>query len=115
LLNLCRRHRLLLVRVTADPAPGVAGLAGAPGHPPNPGAPADRNYAQVSLAGGQGTAALHALICHPAMTVLVRPDRVIAAVTTVPRLPRPPWSVLPDGNTAASRDSRSSNMIHLKS
>jgi 3-(3-hydroxy-phenyl)propionate hydroxylase len=93
LLNLCRRHRLLLVRVTAGPAPGVAELAGVPGHAPDPGQPANRNYAEVSLAGGHATAALQVLIRDSDIAVLVRPDRVIAAVTNAPRLPRPPWSV----------------------
>ncbi len=106
LLSLCRRHGLLLVRVTAGPAPGVDGLAGAPGHAPDLGQPAERSYAEVRPAGGHGTAALQALIRDPGMAVLVRPDRVIAAVATAPRL-RPPWGIPAGGDTAPSRDSRS--------
>ena len=78
LLALCRRHRLLVVRVAADPAPGVAELAGTPGHAPDPGQPAERNYAEVSPVGSHGIAALQALIRDPDMAVLVRPDRVVA-------------------------------------
>ena len=107
LLALCRRHRLLVVRVAADPAPGVAELAGTPGHAPDQGQPAERNYAEVSPVGSHGIAALQALIRDPDMAVLVRPDRVVAAVATAPRLPRPPWSIPADGDTAPSGDSRS--------
>jgi 3-(3-hydroxy-phenyl)propionate hydroxylase len=103
LLSLCRRHRLLLVRVTAGSAPDVAEPGGVPGDAPDQGQRADCNYAEVSLAGGNGTAALQALIRDPDMAVLVRPDRVIAAVTTAPRLPRPHWNITADGVTASSR------------
>jgi 3-(3-hydroxy-phenyl)propionate hydroxylase len=114
LLSLCRRHGLLLVRVTAAPAPGVAGLAAVPGHAPDPGQPADRGYAVVDRASGHRTA-LQALIRDPGMAVLVRPDRVIAGIATAHRLPHPPWSVPAAGDPASSRDPKSPNVITLKS
>ena len=115
LVSLCQRHRLLLVRVTAAPAPGVAGQVTPPGHAPATGLTADRDYAEVSPAGGHGTAALLALIRDPAMAVLVRPDRVIADVATAPRLPCPPWTMPTAAAPALSREAPSPNVINLNS
>jgi 3-(3-hydroxy-phenyl)propionate hydroxylase len=102
LLSLCRRHRLLLVRVTAAAAPGVAAQLGGPR--PRHGPDGGSDYAELSLADSHGTAALQALIHDPAMAVLVRPDRVIAGVATAPRLPRPPWTIPAAAAPAPSRE-----------
>ncbi len=115
LLSLCRCYRLLLVRVTAASAPGVAGPAGIPGHASDPGQPAEGEYAEVSPVGGDGSAVLQALIRDPRMAVLVRPDRVIAAVAAAPRLPRPRWSFPAARDPAPSPGFRSPDLIHLKS
>jgi hypothetical protein len=84
LMDLCRRHRLLLVKVSdaAGSAPGAAA-----------GAPAAGGWAEVCLDDGGGAACLQALTGGPGLTIIVRPDRVIAAVATRGRLPRLPWSV----------------------
>jgi hypothetical protein len=115
LVSLCQRHRLLLVRVTAAPAPDVAGQVRPPGHFPGTGLAADRDYAEVSPAGGHGTDALQALVRNPAMALLVRPDRVIAGVATAPRLPRPPWTMPAAAAPAPSREAPSPNVINLNS
>jgi 3-(3-hydroxy-phenyl)propionate hydroxylase len=114
LVSLCQRHRLLLVRVTAAPAPGAASQVRPPGHAAVTG-PADRDYAEVSPAGGHGTAALQALVRDPAMAVLVRPDRVIAGVATSPRLPCPRWGMPAAEAPAPSREAPSPHVINLNS
>jgi 3-(3-hydroxy-phenyl)propionate hydroxylase len=84
LVDLCRRHRLLLVKVsdTAGSAPGAAA-----------GAPAAGGWAEICLDDDGGGACLQALTARPELTIIVRPDRVIAAVAPRGRLPRLPWSV----------------------
>jgi hypothetical protein len=86
LVDLCRRHRLLLVKISdaAASAPGTAA-----------GAPAAGDWAEVCLDDGSGAACLQALTAGPGLTIIVRPDRVIAAVATRGRLPRMPWSAPP--------------------
>jgi 3-(3-hydroxy-phenyl)propionate hydroxylase len=83
LAGFCRRHGLVLVRISA---PGT-------GTPPGPGAQQDAGWIDVRLAGDTAPAGLRALAADPALTVLVRPDRVIADVGTGSRLPRLPWSI----------------------
>jgi 3-(3-hydroxy-phenyl)propionate hydroxylase len=87
LVGLCRRHRLLLVRI------GGARTVGGPGPAPGLDQKAARDWVEVSPTGDRGTAALQALIGCRAAIVLVRPDRVVADVATVPRLPRLPWTI----------------------
>ncbi len=84
LVDLCRRHHLLLVRIsgTVGSSPGAA-----------TGAPAAGDWAEVCLHDGGGAACFQALTGDPGQTIIVRPDRVIAAVATRGRLPRLPWSV----------------------
>jgi 3-(3-hydroxy-phenyl)propionate hydroxylase len=93
LVDLCRRHGLLLVRIsapaTADdsaPAPETA-----------------RGWADVRIGGHNNAAPLQALISDPTLSVVVRPDRVIAAVATRSRLPRLPWSTPAATAPAADR------------
>ena len=80
----CRRHGLALVRVSGT------------GTPPRTGADPDAGWIDVRLTGDGRSAvpqALTALRSNPALTVIVRPDRVIAAVTPRHRMPYPPWPI----------------------
>ena len=78
----CRRHGLALVRVSSSPGTGAPGRSGAD---------ADAGWTDVRLAADRRPACLQALAANPALTVIVRPDRVIAAVEPRCRLPRLPW------------------------
>ena len=78
----CRRHGLVLVRISSSPGTGAPGRSGA-----DP----DGGWIDVRLAADPRPACLQALAANPALTVIVRPDRVIAAVEPRCRLPRLPW------------------------
>ena len=80
LAGFCRRHGLVLARISA------------PGTEP-PGTQPDAGWIDVRLAGDAPPPGLRALVADPALTVLVRPDRVIAAVGTRSRPPRLPWLI----------------------
>jgi 3-(3-hydroxy-phenyl)propionate hydroxylase len=80
LTQFCRRHGLILARISAS------------GTEP-PGTQRDAGWIDVRLAGGTPPAGLCALVADPALTVLVRPDRVVAAVGPRSRLPRLPWHI----------------------
>jgi 3-(3-hydroxy-phenyl)propionate hydroxylase len=84
LVDLCRRHRLLLIKVSngAGSAPGAAASA-----------PAAGDWAEVCLDDDSGAACFQPLTGRPGLTIIVRPDRVIAAVATRGRLPHLPWSI----------------------
>jgi hypothetical protein len=84
LVDLCHRHRLLLVQVGAAPAADIPGHAGGPDHQ------ADDGWVEVTVTSDRGTAALQALMARPGVSVLVRPDRVVADVTAASRLPACP-------------------------
>jgi len=80
----CRRHGLVLVRISGT------------GTQPRAGAEQDAGWIDVRLTGDgrpAGPHALTALRSNPALTVIVRPDRVIAAVTPRHRMPYPPWPI----------------------
>jgi 3-(3-hydroxy-phenyl)propionate hydroxylase len=79
LVDLCRRHRLLLITVSNG-----AGSA--------PGAPAG-DWAGIRLEDDSGAACFQPLTGRPGLTIIVRPDRVIAAVAARGRLPHLPWTV----------------------
>jgi hypothetical protein len=104
LVDHCRQHRLLLVRVSGPP--------GERGNAQRSGAPAGNGWADVRLVSDREPLVLRALTGNPALTVLVRPDRVVAAVDSRARLPRLPWSipgrlrsrVQPDDRLSAERD-----------
>ena len=83
LADFCRRHGLVLARITP---PGT-------GTSPGPGAQRDAGWIDIRLASDAAPAGLRALAADPALTVLVRPDRVVAAVGTRSRLPRLPWYI----------------------
>ena len=83
LADFCRRHGLVLTRISA---PGT-------GTPPGSGAQQDADWIDVRLADDATSASLRGLAADPELTVLVRPDRVVAAVGTRTRLPRLPWYI----------------------
>ena len=76
LVTACRRYGITLLRVTDD----ASGLS------------TETAWVTACLAPGQATR-LRALTGDPSLTVLVRPDRVIAAVATGSGLPVPPWTL----------------------
>jgi 3-(3-hydroxy-phenyl)propionate hydroxylase len=76
LLALCQKHGVTPVRVTADACAE----------------PVDTGWVDTRLAPG-GVTGLQALADEPSLTVLVRPDRVIAAVATRSQPPRLPWTI----------------------
>ena len=84
LTDFCRRHGLVLVRISSTSRTGT---------PAGPGAGEDADWIDVHLAGDAPPAGMRALVADPALTVIVRPDRVIAAVEPRHRLPRLPWYV----------------------
>ena len=80
----CRRHGLVLVRISSTPGTHTSG---------GPGTQQDAGWIDVRLADGAPPAGMRALTANPALTVIVRPDRVIAAAGTRSRLPRLPWHI----------------------
>ena len=85
LAGFCRRHNLVLLRVSSA-APGT-------GTPARANADPAADFIDIRLAGGEPAPGLHRLAASPAMTVIVRPDRVIAAVAPGYQLPHLPWHV----------------------
>jgi len=93
LADLCDRYGIQLLRVRA---------ATAPDDPARPGSPAarqpgraPRRWIEVRLVGGEPTGPMQAMLARPALSVLVRPDRVIAATADGHRLPAVPWPIRP--------------------
>ncbi len=87
LADFCRRHGLVLVRISSSHAAGTTA---------RPAADPDAGWIDVRLAGERRPAGLRALSVlgsNPALTVVVRPDRVVAAVVPRCQLPRLPWTV----------------------
>jgi 3-(3-hydroxy-phenyl)propionate hydroxylase len=80
LAEFCRRHGLAVARISA------------PGAEP-PGTQQDADWIDVRLADDAPPAGLRALVADPALTVLIRPDRVVAAVGTRSRPPCLPWNI----------------------
>ena len=78
----CRQQGLVLVRISA---PGTQ-------TPAQPSADADPDWTDIRLADSQSTE-LQALAANPALTVIVRPDRVVAAAALRHRPPRLPWHI----------------------
>ena len=93
----CQRHGLVLIRISGPP--GASGPAG-------PGTEENGGWIDARLAGHGQPGGLRALILNPGLTVIVRPDRVIAAAGTRSRLPQLPWYIpatAARGHAAASR------------
>ncbi len=85
LADYCRRHGLVLVQISSTP-PGTRSLE-------RPGVGPDTDWIEVRLPADGQAAGLQALAANPALTVVVRPDRVVAAVEPRNRLPRLPWHI----------------------
>ena len=77
----------------ARPRPGPDQQHTGTGTPGGPGPQEDAGWIDVRLAGDAPPAGLRALAANPALTVIVRPDRVVAAAGTRCRLPRLPWHI----------------------
>ena len=80
----CRRHGLALVRIIGT------------GTQPRPGADPDAGWINIRLRDDGRPAVPHAMTAlrsNPALTVIVRPDRVVATVEPQYRLPRLPWPI----------------------
>jgi 3-(3-hydroxy-phenyl)propionate hydroxylase len=84
LADFCRQHGLILVRISSTPG-------SRPGTPARPSDERDADWIDVRLADDAPPAGILALVADPALTVIVRPDRVVAAVEPRHRLPRLPW------------------------
>jgi 3-(3-hydroxy-phenyl)propionate hydroxylase len=105
LADQCRRHGLLLVKISPAVAAGASATAAAP-DPQTAG-----GWAEVRLDGG-GAGCLQALTTSPELTIIVRPDRVIAAVATRSRFPRLPWRIPAAPVARASWMTRSSKVTN---
>ena len=73
---------------------------------PAPGGPRTQENAgwtEARLADDAPTAGMRALTANPALTILVRPDRVVAAAEPRRRLPRLPWYVPATAGTGSRR------------
>ena len=86
LVDLCRRHGLLLIRISTGSGCGPADREATRAGP---------GWTEARLAGGEPLAVRRALTADPALAVVVRPDRVVAAVAPGRALPRLPWAVPP--------------------
>jgi 3-(3-hydroxy-phenyl)propionate hydroxylase len=84
LADYCRSHGLVLVRISSSPGTHIPG---------GPGTKQDAGWTDIRLAADAPPAVMRALTANPALTVIVRPDRVIAAAESRDRLPRLPWNV----------------------
>ena len=71
----------------------ISSAAPGTGTPAHADAAPAAGWTGIRLAGNESTPGLHALAASPALTVIVRPDRVIAAVAAGYRLPQLPWHV----------------------
>jgi 3-(3-hydroxy-phenyl)propionate hydroxylase len=85
LVGFCHRHGLVLVQIS-NTAPNT-------GKTRQPGAGPDTDRIGIRLVADRRAAGLQVLATNPALTVIVRPDRVIAAVEGRDRLPRLPWLI----------------------
>jgi 3-(3-hydroxy-phenyl)propionate hydroxylase len=85
LADYCHRHGLVLVQISSTP-PGTRS-------PERPGVGPDTDRIDVRLPADGQAAGLQTLAANPALTVVVRPDRVVAAVEPRNRLPRLPWHI----------------------
>ncbi len=85
LMSFCRRHGLVLVRVSGPASPQAP-----PGYqdPARSGPVEEGRWTDIRLAGDGPPGGLRALIRDPALSVVVRPDRVIATAGTRARPPR---------------------------
>jgi 3-(3-hydroxy-phenyl)propionate hydroxylase len=84
LVDFCRRNGLVLVRISSTPVSAT---------PAGPGVEEDTGWTEIRLTDDAPPAAMRALAADPGLTVIVRPDRVVAAVQPRSRRPRLPWYI----------------------
>ncbi len=92
LAGFCERYGLALLRIRQGSVPEDSPV------PLREAAAEDAGKARwtdVCLAAGDPAGALGALIADPELSVLLRPDRVIAAISAGGRLPEVPWPIRP--------------------
>jgi hypothetical protein len=87
LAGFCHRHGLVLVQIS-NATPSTR-------NPREPGIDPDTERIDICLVAGRRAGDLQVLAADPALMVIVRPDRVIAAAERRHRLPRLPW-LIPD-------------------
>jgi hypothetical protein len=94
LIGFCRRHGLALIRISSAPGTRRAGTR-RPGtrRPGWSESQQDGGWTDVRLTSDGQPGGLGTLAARPALAVIVRPDRVIAAAATSGQPPRLPWSV----------------------
>ena len=85
LTDLCDRYGIQLLRVRAATAPDEPTRASFTCR--RPARPATYRWIEVRLAGGELSGPVQALLARPALSILVRPDRVIAAAADRRPLP----------------------------
>jgi 3-(3-hydroxy-phenyl)propionate hydroxylase len=79
LVRACERDGVLLVRVTTGQAEAASG----------------EGYFEAQVVGSVAGSGLELLVAAPAAAMLVRPDRVVAALDVEGRPPKVPWSLRP--------------------
>ncbi len=89
LADMCDRYGIQLLRVRPETEPHE------PGRLCSPAARQPDRWIEVRLTGGEPSGPMRALVAQPALAILVRPDRVIAAAATRRRLPVVPWPIRP--------------------
>jgi 3-(3-hydroxy-phenyl)propionate hydroxylase len=98
LAGFCERYGLALLRIRRgslpDDNPG-------PLRPSADGGTRKAPWTDVCLPAGDPAGPMRALIADPGLSVLVRPDRVIAAVAAGRRLPEVPWPIRPQHQDAS--------------
>jgi 3-(3-hydroxy-phenyl)propionate hydroxylase len=107
LADLCDRYGIQLLRVRAGTASDEPLRPGSPAAG-QPDCAADR-WTEIWQAGGEASGPMQALVAQPALAMLVRPDRVIAAAAAGRRLPVVPWPIRPH---AGARPAASAPAIH---
>jgi 3-(3-hydroxy-phenyl)propionate hydroxylase len=97
LAGFCERYRLALLRIRPGPVPedNLVPLRGAAAEDCR-----TARWTDVCLLQGDLASPLRALIADPGISVLLRPDRVIAAVAVGGRLPEVPWPIRPQNPLA---------------
>jgi len=91
LVEFCRHHGLALVQISA---PGTR-------TPGEPGTQENAGWTEVRLADDAPPAGMRALTADPALTLIVRPDRVVAAAAPRHRQPHLPWHIPATAGTAS--------------
>jgi hypothetical protein len=105
LAGFCHWYGLVLVQIS-DTTPNTR-------IPRQPGTEPDTGRIGIRLVSGRRAAGLQILAANPALAVIVRPDRVIAAVERRHRLPHLPW-LIPDP-ALRTRPARAHPPAHISS